>query len=581
MKNIGRYEIVEQLGQGAMGVVYKASDPTIGRLVAIKVLSLGTVQEEGVPDARETFMREARAAGRLSHPGIVTIHDALEDPESGSGYIVMEFVPGRTLESMLASGASLTIEQSLGIIHQIAEALDYAHQQQVIHRDLKPANIILTVDGRAKIMDFGIAKIMAREGTWPGGPVMGTPSYMSPEQVTGTEVDARSDLFSVGIIAYFLLTGQKPFAGEADGVMFKIAYEDPVLPSRVNPKLGEDHDYLLLRCLAKDRDKRYARAQEILDDLDDIESGQAPRSRANFPVEQLHTGEPTMVGGKPIVAAMAGAGTASGKESTWLAVAGLIAIILIALVAVGVRARHRMTPSASSGAAQTISGSPSPAPQTPGTGPAPADVSPAASPPGEPTTETALSDQPKQELAPAPGDGAPNADQTTRPPHRVAKKPVNAIPPANPAQPLPMPTVAETQPTQPPLASPQVLTPQPALDPNLGGRAVQIVCHHQLKQATLTVSTGTQSLLQWPLKGIKKGGFLGIKGGYAGTLSRSLKIPAGAHELSVHVVSSDGSVDLSQAISAMPPVGASATLQVSVSANQLTLNWIHHGPASQ
>src|SRR5271169_2562613 len=222
MKKIWRYEVVEELGRGAMGVVYKASDPTIGRLVAIKVLSLEASSETGVPGAQEIFMREARAAGRLSHPGIVTIHDALEDPETKAHYIVMEFVPGRTLEDLLLHGPALSAEKALEIVREIAVALDYAHQQRIIHRDLKPANILLTEDGRAKITDFGIAKIMAREGALRTTSVMGTPAYMSPEQVTGGEIDARSDLFALGILLYLLLAGEKPFAGDTAAVMFKI-----------------------------------------------------------------------------------------------------------------------------------------------------------------------------------------------------------------------------------------------------------------------------------------------------------------------------------------------------------------------
>ncbi|MGH2361282.1 MAG: serine/threonine-protein kinase, partial [bacterium] len=231
MKTIGRYEIIDELGRGATGVVYKASDPTIGRQVAIKVLSLESEKTEEGPSSRDVFMREARAAGRLSHPGIVTIHDALEDPESHSCYIVEELIPGRTLERVMLSGPLMSTDKSLDIIRQIAEALDYAHRNQIIHRDLKPANIILTEDGRAKITDFGIAKIVAREAVSKTLAIMGTPAYMSPEQVTGGEIDSRSDLFSMGILLYLMLVGEKPFPGDTAAVMFKIVYEDPTLPS--------------------------------------------------------------------------------------------------------------------------------------------------------------------------------------------------------------------------------------------------------------------------------------------------------------------------------------------------------------
>jgi len=334
MKNIGRYEIIEELGRGAMGVVYKASDPTIGRLVAIKVLSVDSPTEAGIPGARDIFMREARAAGRLSHPGIVTIHDALEDPESRCCYIVMEFIPGRTLESVLLAESAVGIDAALDIIRQIGEALDYAHRNQIIHRDLKPANILLTEDGRVKITDFGIAKIVAREGAARTVAIMGTPAYMSPEQVTGGEVDARSDLFSMGILLYLMLVGQKPFAGDTAAVMFKIVYEDPVLPSRTNPQLTGGHDYLALRCLAKDRAKRYASAREFLDDLEDVCLGRAPRSEAKFPLAELRTGERTVMVERPFVAPE-GREAAERRKLRHVLTGVVAGVLLVALLGLG------------------------------------------------------------------------------------------------------------------------------------------------------------------------------------------------------------------------------------------------------
>src|SRR5712692_54426 len=224
MKKVGRYDILEELGRGATGVVFRSFDPTIGRVVAVKVLSLAPASVNGLPGAKEIFMREARAAGSLSHPGIVTIHDALEDPQTQSCCIVMEFVAGRTLDQVFALVPKFETRQAFDIARQVADSLDYAHRQNVIHRDLKPANIILTEAGEAKLTDFGIAKVMAREGALSTASSMGTPSYMSPEQVTGGEVDTRSDLFSLGIILYLMFTGEKPFKVYSAAVMFKIAY---------------------------------------------------------------------------------------------------------------------------------------------------------------------------------------------------------------------------------------------------------------------------------------------------------------------------------------------------------------------
>ena len=283
MKKIGRYDIISELGRGAMGIVYRASDPTIGREVALKVLSISATPEEGTRSPQEMFMREVRAAGRLAHPSIVTIHDAFDDQENQTSCIVMELVPGVTLEKILDSDHPLTTEEMFSIIRQVAEGLDYAHRNQVIHRDLKPANIMVTEDGRAKITDFGIAKVLAREGVARTVGVMGTPSYMSPEQVKGGEVDARTDIFSLGIIIFTMLTGKKPFSGNTAAVMFKIVYEEPPVPSSLNPQLTPAHDYVVRKCLAKDRNQRYSSARELLGDLDDLQHGRPLRSQAAAP----------------------------------------------------------------------------------------------------------------------------------------------------------------------------------------------------------------------------------------------------------------------------------------------------------
>jgi len=280
MKKVGRYNVISELGRGAMGVVYKASDPTIGREVALKVISLSSSPEEGSNSPQEMFMREVRAAGRLAHPAIVTIHDAFDDQESQTSCIVMEMVPGKTLEKILESGVALAHDHALNIVRQVAEALDYAHRNQVIHRDLKPANILVTEDGRAKITDFGIAKVLAREGVARTVGVMGTPSYMSPEQVKGGELDARTDIFSLGIIIFTMLTGRKPFTGNTAAVMFKIVYEEPAAPSSLDPHLTPGHDYVVKKCLAKDRNQRYSSARDLLADLDDLQTGRPIRSRA-------------------------------------------------------------------------------------------------------------------------------------------------------------------------------------------------------------------------------------------------------------------------------------------------------------
>ena len=228
-KTFGRYEILEELGRGGMGVVYRARDPHINRIVAIKSVPLVGLPPDVQNEYRERFAREAEAAGRLSHPGIVTIFDVGEDSETRSPYIVMEFVKGQSLES-----AQLSAFDAVRVVQEIADALDTAHSQGIVHRDLKPSNILLTDDGRSKIADFGIARLDLSELTTTGQ-VLGTPAFMSPEQLRGEPVDGRSDLFSLGVILYTLLTGHRPFQGNSVyTVSYKVVHHEPVPATALN-----------------------------------------------------------------------------------------------------------------------------------------------------------------------------------------------------------------------------------------------------------------------------------------------------------------------------------------------------------
>ena len=212
-KKIDRYEILGELGHGAMGVVYKGRDPIIDRLVAIKTIRFDRLYEEQeIQGLKDRFFKEAQAAGKLSHPNIVTIFDVGED--RGLSYIAMEYVEGEVLSQYLLQDHLLPVDEVLEIIAQAAEALDFAHQRKIVHRDIKPANIMRTSEGQIKVMDFGIAKFPSSTLTQAGS-ILGTPSYMSPEQIRGEDLDGRSDLFSLGCILYELLTGVKPFRGES------------------------------------------------------------------------------------------------------------------------------------------------------------------------------------------------------------------------------------------------------------------------------------------------------------------------------------------------------------------------------
>ena len=277
-RRLGRYQIVAELGWGAMGVVYKAYDPRIDRIAAIKVINVPTaVHKES--EAYRRFIREAQAAGRLSHPGIVTIYDVDEDPASGTPYIVMEYVPGKRLDTFVADLPSqrLSLEMSLALAQQIAEALDYAHSQGIVHRDIKPGNVIVNEEGRPKIADFGIAKISLTDFTLPGQ-VLGTPAFMAPEQLLEGSVDGRSDLFSLGVMLYWMLTGKRPFSGEsATSIAFKLAYKDPIPATEISPNLHAHFDAVLRRALAKAPAERYQTGKEFALDLKLLSERKTPR----------------------------------------------------------------------------------------------------------------------------------------------------------------------------------------------------------------------------------------------------------------------------------------------------------------
>ncbi len=266
-KQFGRYEVVAELGRGAMGVVYKARDPQIDRLVAVKTVSLTGQEPDEEKEFRLRFMHEAQAAGRLHHPGIVGIFDVGENPENQDPYIVMEYVAGEPLNRKLGREKKLPLATALQLAEEIAEALDYAHAQGVIHRDVKPGNILVTEDGHAKIADFGIAKLNLAHFTIPGR-VLGTPAYMAPEQLSGEGVDGRSDLFSLGVILYAMVTGHSPFHGDsATTVCFKVANREPLPASALDLTLPPELDEVIGRAMAKDREQRYQRGAEFAEDV--------------------------------------------------------------------------------------------------------------------------------------------------------------------------------------------------------------------------------------------------------------------------------------------------------------------------
>ena len=291
----GRYELHEELGRGAMGVVYRGHDPVIGRDVAVKTMRLS---EAGTGMSREElinrFQTEARAAGLLAHPNIVVIYDAGE--EGGLFYITMEFVEGRSLQSLVDSRQPFSLPRVMKLMEQVCSALDFAHQHNVVHRDIKPANLMLTADDTVKITDFGTAKIL-QFGTAQTANVMGTPSYMSPEQVKGKPVDGRSDIFSLGVILYELMTGEKPFPGQnITTVIYKIINEDPIPPRMLDSSIHPGLSAVITKALAKDPAERFQSCHELLNALKNYHEMVNPETTLRIPPQ---ASQPTAPGIPP------------------------------------------------------------------------------------------------------------------------------------------------------------------------------------------------------------------------------------------------------------------------------------------
>ena len=268
---LGRYEILDEIGRGAMGIVYLAYDPQIKRKIAVKAFRLEQMVEPAErQEFKLRFQREAQLAGSLSHPNIISIYDVGE--EGGISFIAMELVEGESLGQKLAKKYPFSLQETIYIFGQVCGAMDYAHKQGIVHRDLKPSNILIRKDSSVKIVDFGIARAL---GTTITGDhkTLGTPAYMSPEQITGRKVDSRSDIFSLGIILYQMLTGERPFAGEITStIIYRIINEDPIPPRKINLQVPSAFNHIILKALKKDPAERYQSCQELIADIENYKT---------------------------------------------------------------------------------------------------------------------------------------------------------------------------------------------------------------------------------------------------------------------------------------------------------------------
>ena len=523
IRQFGRYEVVAELGRGAMGVVYKARDPQIDRMVAVKTVSLWGQELDEEKEFRQRFLHEAQAAGRLHHPGIVAIFDAGENPENNHPYIVLEYVAGEALNRILAREKKLPLPTALQLTQEVAEALDYAHAQGVIHRDIKPANILVTEEGHAKIADFGIAKLNLAHFTVPGR-LLGTPAYMAPEQLSGEAADGRSDLFSLGVILYAMVTGHSPFHGDsATTVSFKVANREPLPASALDLTLPPELDEVISRAMAKDPRQRYQSGAEFAEDVSRLQQLFQPGS----PETSSSTSSQTtgMRGGKtatktgvtkngltkngtarvatevPPHPALLVAQAARFLRTAVLrtSVRDLIlgAITVVILVVAGFESKLFVTSRADVN-----------------------PVTPAANSAMTTPTPTAITE---------PGAGTPTA--------------VQPAPAAAPPGKGHTPSLHSAR---------QIVVPSCNLD---------LAVQHQFKDATLFVWVDGKLALTRPLHGGTQKRMV-VFSGIRGVDSETLKVPAGKHDLRVRALSSDETIDLSKTISSEFVGGGNKSLQV-------------------
>ncbi len=539
-QHFGRYEVVAQLGRGAMGVVYKARDPQIERMVAVKTVSLAGQEADEEKEFRLRFMHEAQAVGRLHHPGIVAIFDVGENAENHDPYIVMEFVSGEPLNRMLKREKKLPLAQALQLVEEIAEALDYAHAQGVIHRDIKPGNILVTPEGRAKIADFGIAKLNLAHFTLPGR-VLGTPAYMAPEQLSGAGVDGRSDLFSLGVILYAMVTGHSPFQGDsATTVCFKVANREPVAASALDLSLPHELDEVIARAMAKDPEQRYQRGAEFAEDVRKLQlvlgAGAnttslriAELSATAMAAQRTGTARQTAFRSNP-VADMEKAENLVRTMAKRAPLRDLIlgAAIIIVLIFVGAQTKMLVT--------------------SPKVGFNRPEAAPAQTPAAAATSNSGgalpnATSVPRAVSTPAPATATTHTSTHNSSTHKT--------PPKNHA---PAVTVEK-----------QIVVPLSTLD---------LAVQHQFKDATLYVWVDDTLTITRELRGAAQK-HLVVFNGLRGSESETLKIPAGHHVIRVRALSADQTIDLSRTVSADFVGGGDKSLQITIDKHNtvMRLSW--------
>ena len=525
IKRFGRYEILGELGRGAMGVVYKARDPQINRTVALKTIALRGQDPEAEQEFRMRFLNEAQAAGRLHHPGIVAVFDVGEDAETRDPYIVLEYVDGEALNRILARERKLSLERALQLAEEVAAALDYAHEQGVTHRDIKPGNILVTQDGHPKVADFGIAKLNLAHLTIPGR-LLGTPAYMAPEQLSGSAADGRSDLFSLGVILYAMVTGHSPFQGDsATTVCFKVANREPLPASALDLNLPRELDAVITRAMAKDPKRRYQRGSDFAEAVAELHASLMPANPTRTGTRTGTVARPQALSRRPAIGltyAMKLVRSVILKAPVRDLVLGVATIVMIVVVGV----QTRLLVFSHKDAAST------------------ATAIPALPPPVPIATKAAIDEAPVLPEQPSPA--APPA----------AAKPAVVSASAK------TPSKKSKIPISPPK---EVVVPL---------STVELTVRHQFKDATLSIWVDGKLALTHELHGgIQKR--LVVFGGVRGSESETLQVPAGKHILRFCARTADQTVNLSKTISADLVGGGDKTLAITFDKHNtsMLLDW--------
>ena len=542
-RRFGRYEIVAELGRGAVGVVYQARDPQIDRMVALKTILLPGLDPKEEEEYRQRFLVEAQAAGRLQHPGIVTIFDVGEDPEKHDPYIVLEYVAGQSLNQLLLREKKLPLRTALQLAEEIADALDYAHTQGVVHRDIKPANILITEEGHAKIADFGIAKLNLAQFTLPGR-VLGTPAYMAPEQLSGEPADGRSDLFSLGVLLYAMVTGHSAFHGNsATTVCFKVVNREPVPASAFDLGLPPELDAVISRAMAKDPAQRYQSGADLARDLRELRQALAAGTTTTLRLLQpIDRGTSSLTLSQLPSNAAPVAGFVHAHRMLRTAVKGaagrdlvLGGVLVVALLIVAIPARQGSTAEKAAAAQEKVD------------------------PVAEADRERlAQAQKEAQKYSGTDADTFDSARGTKPIAGGVPSRRLSSLSANNPKTGANgrIPTAQD--------ASPASQPSKPAAS------SLELAVQHQFREATLSLWVDDTLALIRPLRGGSQKHLVVFKSVH-GNASETLQLTAGLHTLRLRAQSADQSVDLSKTIAAEFANGDDKTLHVTFDKHNTTM----------